>query len=104
MSTKKTRRERMKNSTAGLLAEINRRRKAQSKEMPAPVVVQGRVVVTEQQFADAVASTVQAQTPILAEVIRLTGVVPEVPPSWEQGTTLLPLVVPAELVCAERAA
>lgn len=38
------------------------------------------------------ARRVADETPILADVIRRTGVVPEPPCSWEQGTTLLPLV------------
>lgn len=38
------------------------------------------------------ADAVRAETPILAEVIRRVGIVPEPPCTWEQGTTLLPLV------------
>lgn len=40
----------------------------------------------------AAADAVRAETPILAEVIRRVGIVPEPPCTWEQGTTLLPLV------------
>lgn len=55
----------------------------------------------------AAADAVRAETPILADVIRRVGIVPEPPAPWNDHTQLLPLVVEVdgrELVSAERAA
>lgn len=41
---------------------------------------------------DMAAERARVETPILADVIRHVGVVPEPPCSWEQGTTLLPVL------------
>ena len=86
MSTKETRRER----------EINRRQKTATTNMPKLARVTGTTAVTDQQRADVFASTVQAETPILADVIRLTGFVPVEPDA--AATQLLPIIEQAEAV------
>lgn len=74
-----------------LAAEIRRRARSADRHDTSHLTAL-REVSAQPVDIDAAAARVAAQTPILADVIRRTGVVPEPLCSWEQGTTLLPLV------------
>lgn len=93
MSTKRSRRERAKNSAVGLLREITRRQQA---ERPQIERTPGPIVVSDEVLADLVASQADRQgLPLFAETVRRTGFAPA--PAWASETMLLPLVQPAEV-------